>query len=53
LRVLWPNTPVLLMSGYYSGIIGKKGKSEEFPFLQKPFDPLDLTSKVTELLQGK
>ena len=53
LRVLWPNTPVLLMSGYYSGIIGKKGKSEEFPFLQKPFDPLDLTSKVTELLLGK
>ena len=51
LRALRPNVRVLYMSGYADEAIVRSGVLEEgHPFLQKPFTPRDLASKIREAL---
>lgn len=46
-----PGTPVLFMSGYSDSDLIEQGvRSEQVPFLRKPFTPDSLLSKVRELL---
>jgi hypothetical protein len=42
---------VLFMSGYAADVIGQRGVvSDEIQFLQKPFTPRELNSKVRKAL---
>jgi signal transduction histidine kinase/CheY-like chemotaxis protein len=51
LRALRPNVRVLYMSGYADEAIVRTGVLEEgFPFLQKPFTPRDLATKLRDVL---
>jgi two-component system, cell cycle sensor histidine kinase and response regulator CckA len=47
---LHPTMRVLYISGYREGPIGQSGYDRELIFLQKPFTPAELLSKVRELL---
>jgi signal transduction histidine kinase/CheY-like chemotaxis protein len=51
LRALRPTVRVLYMSGYADEAIVRTGVLEEgFPFLQKPFTPRDLATKLRDVL---
>lgn len=53
LKTLRPNTKVLLTSGYSSDLSFQNGElGEKVSFIQKPFMPADLVSKVQEVLAG-
>jgi PAS domain S-box-containing protein len=48
-----PDTRVLMMSGYTDDAVLRHGvESGAAPFIQKPFAPADLVSKVQEVLRG-
>jgi CheY-like chemotaxis protein len=48
-----PGLPVLFMSGYTNDEIIRRGLvSPGVPFLQKPFSPEDLATKVREVLDA-
>jgi CheY-like chemotaxis protein len=47
----WPGLPVLYISGYTEDVIKDGGVVDRnLPFLQKPFMPAELLSKIRELL---
>jgi len=51
LRALRPSIRVLYMSGYPDEAIVRTGVLEEGkPFLQKPFTPMQLSTKIREVL---
>jgi len=51
IRQLYPHIKVLLMSGYTAEIAAQTDKGEAaLPFLEKPFTPEELGSKVREVL---
>jgi two-component system, cell cycle sensor histidine kinase and response regulator CckA len=50
LRLERPNTHVLLMSGYASGVLGEYAAATDF--LEKPFVPKALITKVAEFLES-
>jgi CheY-like chemotaxis protein len=51
MRTLWPNLRVLFLSGYTDRALVHSGLLDaNRNFLQKPFTPDDLTSKVREML---
>jgi CheY-like chemotaxis protein len=51
---LWPDTRIILMSGYTSGLEeGASPLNPPPPFLQKPFTPKELTRKIKEALKKK
>ena len=53
LREARPELPVLFMSGYPEDDVRRRGMLEEGrPFIQKPFSPHALASKVREVLDG-
>jgi CheY-like chemotaxis protein len=52
-RKLLPDIKILYVSGYIDDVILKHGALDpNIPFLQKPFDPLDLLNKVREVLDS-
>ena len=51
LKSLRPNTKVLLTSGYTNDLVFENGElGDNVSFIQKPFMPADLVSKVQEVL---
>jgi two-component system NtrC family sensor kinase len=46
-----PGLPVIFVSGYSTEIDRTRVLQRGFAFLQKPYDPRDLKSKVREVLQ--
>ncbi len=53
LRQEWPDIPVLAMTGYTEERLSTGGaEAGNLPFLQKPFLPAELTTRVRELLDG-
>jgi signal transduction histidine kinase len=46
-----PGLPIVFMSGYTSAVLAHTGASSAF-FLQKPFGPFDLATKVREALDA-
>jgi signal transduction histidine kinase len=53
LKSLRPNTKVLLTSGYCNDLIFQNGElGDKVSFIQKPFMPADLVSKVQEVLSA-
>jgi DNA-binding NtrC family response regulator len=49
----FPDVKVLLMSGYTRDEAARRGiASERYSFLEKPFAPTKLASRVRELLDG-
>lgn len=54
LRSIYPEMKVLFVSGHTADMIDQHGVLETgIQFLQKPFTPLDLESRVRELLDGQ
>ncbi|MFA6111324.1 MAG: PAS domain S-box protein [Candidatus Latescibacterota bacterium] len=54
LKAMHPEVKVLFMSGYSEGIIDRHGVLDaRVSFLEKPFDPATLASKVRALLDGR
>ena len=54
MRGRWPNLPVLFLSGYTDRALASNGLLDaNRNFLQKPFRPDDLTSKVREMLSAR
>ena len=52
IRSTWPDTPIIIMSAYFSEAAGQvllAGKSE---FIQKPIDPPALVATVHRLVPG-
>jgi len=47
---LRPTIKVLFMSGYTSDTVVQQGVTEGRPFLQKPFSPFTLVTKIREVL---
>lgn len=53
-RPLVPGLRVLFMSGYAEDLISHQGTDFDMPqFLQKPFTPTELVTKVREILDGE
>ena len=53
LREVCPNLRVILMSGYAEDIFAHRGAiAAPLTFIQKPFSPRDLATKVREILDG-
>jgi two-component system cell cycle sensor histidine kinase/response regulator CckA len=50
LRRRWPGLPVVLLSGYAAGTIGRDLESEGIRFLAKPYAPADLSGVVERAL---
>ncbi len=51
---LWPNVPVICMSGYADDSVVRHGLFErDFVFLQKPISAEPLTRKIREALDGR
>jgi two-component system cell cycle sensor histidine kinase/response regulator CckA len=54
LALRWSSIPVLYISAYPpNDIFSRGGPSDTKPFLQKPFTPDDLLSRVREMLAAK
>ena len=54
IRAQWPQTKILLMSGYTDDALAHHGVLDEgLLFLEKPFSPTKLTRKVREVLDGR
>lgn len=53
IKTQWPQTKILLMSGYTDDALAHHGVLDEgLLFLEKPFSPTKLTRKVREVLDG-
>ncbi len=51
LASMWPDVPVLFMSGYTRNVIARHGiLAEGLRFIQKPFTPRDLAQKIRDIL---
>ena len=49
--LLSPDTKILFISGYTNEVVSSKGiLDESVPFLQKPFSPADIISKLKDIL---
>jgi FixJ family two-component response regulator len=50
---MYPNLPVLFMSGYTGDdVLARSLLPETAPFIQKPFAPEELLSRVRRMLAG-
>ena len=50
----WPDTRVLLMSGYTDDVLVRTGANAGLPFLNKPFSPSQLLRAISQVLsQGQ
>ncbi|MFZ0390064.1 MAG: response regulator, partial [Calditrichia bacterium] len=53
LKQISPRSRILFMSGYTDEAISKHGILDlEYPFIQKPFAPLEIARKVREILDS-
>jgi len=54
LAELWPDTPILFMSGYHEELTLSRGElRQQNVYLQKPFRPADLLKRVREMLDRR
>ena len=53
IRKRWPETRIILMSGYADDAVIRQGVfSGDMPFVQKPYSPSELLRRVREVLDS-